>query len=531
MATLLIVEDEKPIRISLRAFLREDGHEVMLAEGVEEGLRLLEGSAVDLVITDLIMPRFSGFDLLGIVKERWPHIQVVVFTGEPTIEAAAQALRLGAFDFLSKPITKEDIRKVVDRALRMKEIEDEKRRLERENERYRKELEQLVEEKTRKLRESEERYRTLFENAGVGIGYYSPEGRAIAFNKLAAWFLGDKAEEALGKTPAEIFGPEAGGVFLERLLKASKSETGQDYLDHLPFPDGEKWFLSNYNRITDEAGTVIGVLAVSQDLSKQKNAERELKQLNATLTNVIEHTSEFILISDSQGKPVLFNTAYANIMKETLGLDMKPGIQPHTLLPDSETKAWWDSLHQRVLSGEDFREEFSFPMKDGGLRHFEIHYYPIIEDGEVTGFTEFTRDITERKETEEKLRKGELIFRRFFENIPHPTAICADLDGPAMVNGALASYLGYSEEELESRPVLETLEMITHPEDWEAETALFRQMLSGELTTASARKRYIHKDGRTLDAELTTKVFKDESGDFLFAMSVVTPLDGDQEGH
>ena len=101
---ILIIDDEKPIRETMAAFLRQHGHQVQEAPSGEEGLWLLEEHPVELVITDLKMAGISGIDVLRRVREQWPEIEVVLVTGDGTMDDAAAALRLGAYDFLIKPL-------------------------------------------------------------------------------------------------------------------------------------------------------------------------------------------------------------------------------------------------------------------------------------------------------------------------------------------------------------------------------------------------------------------------------------------
>ena len=101
---VLIIDDEKSIRETLGPFLQEQGHRVRLASSGEEGLWLLEEQPAELVITDLKMPGLSGIEVLGRVRERWPGVEVVLVTGYGTMDDAVAALRLGAYDFLIKPV-------------------------------------------------------------------------------------------------------------------------------------------------------------------------------------------------------------------------------------------------------------------------------------------------------------------------------------------------------------------------------------------------------------------------------------------
>ena len=151
MANILVVDDEKSIRITLGEFLRADGHEVRVAEDVMAATELMAAEEFDVVLTDIILPRVSGVDLLKTIRESLPHSLVIMMTGEPTIETAAESVRAGAFDYLAKPITKEIALKTVRNALKVKALNDEKQRLEAENRRYQQDLEHMVEERTEQL--------------------------------------------------------------------------------------------------------------------------------------------------------------------------------------------------------------------------------------------------------------------------------------------------------------------------------------------------------------------------------------------
>jgi signal transduction histidine kinase/DNA-binding response OmpR family regulator len=157
MARILIVDDEKSIRRTLSEFLRADGHEVGEAENAEVALQLLRERPFDLVVTDIILPRVSGVELLRSIRAAVPDILVVMMTGEPTVETASESLRAGATDYLFKPISKAAIQRVVANAERLKRLEDAKGRLEAENRSYQENLERLVEERTQQLRATEKR--------------------------------------------------------------------------------------------------------------------------------------------------------------------------------------------------------------------------------------------------------------------------------------------------------------------------------------------------------------------------------------
>lgn len=103
--TILLAEDEKDLRMTLKDFLEMKGYEVLEACNGLEALELSQKHAVDIVLTDLKMPKLDGLALLEALKEREAGIEVIFLTGQATLEDAIEALREGrSFDFLLKPI-------------------------------------------------------------------------------------------------------------------------------------------------------------------------------------------------------------------------------------------------------------------------------------------------------------------------------------------------------------------------------------------------------------------------------------------
>ena len=151
MARVLVVDDEKSIRNTMSEFLRIDGHEVWTAEDADAAGALMQAHSFDVVVTDIILPRVSGVTLLQRIKEQAPDVQVILMTGEPTVDTAVEAVRAGAYEYLSKPTGKGELLAAVGQAARVKALLDEKHRLEADNRRYREGLELMVGERTEAL--------------------------------------------------------------------------------------------------------------------------------------------------------------------------------------------------------------------------------------------------------------------------------------------------------------------------------------------------------------------------------------------
>jgi len=120
--TILIIDDEKNIREGLGAAFEMEGYEVRLAANGKEGLDLIAKGDIDLVITDLRMDGISGEEVLRRVTTETPGIPVIVLTGHGSIDAAVDAMRNGAYDFLTKPLNLDRLSMLVKRALERREL-------------------------------------------------------------------------------------------------------------------------------------------------------------------------------------------------------------------------------------------------------------------------------------------------------------------------------------------------------------------------------------------------------------------------
>ncbi len=116
--TILIVDDELNIRRILEQAFTKEGYQVYTAEGGHQALRLLNEKQIDLMLTDVVMPDMTGLELLKRAREKIPNLQVILMTAFGMIPTAVEAMRSGAYDFLTKPLDMDVLRKVVRNALR-----------------------------------------------------------------------------------------------------------------------------------------------------------------------------------------------------------------------------------------------------------------------------------------------------------------------------------------------------------------------------------------------------------------------------
>ncbi len=135
-ATILVADDDPGLRESLERTLTREGYGVVMASDGRAALERLQSGSIDLVLTDLKMPGLSGLDLLRAAKAMSPDIDVILLTAFGTVEEAVKAMKEGAYDFLSKPFRREQLLKLIDKAL-------ERRALIAQNRALRQQLEDL----------------------------------------------------------------------------------------------------------------------------------------------------------------------------------------------------------------------------------------------------------------------------------------------------------------------------------------------------------------------------------------------------
>jgi nitrogen regulation protein NR(I) len=122
---ILVIEDDETVRDVLRTFLKDKGFDVTIAVSGEAGLEVLRSEKFDLIITDLIMPGISGMDVLKEVIATKATTPVLVMTAFASVQTAVEAIRIGAFDYLTKPFNLEELMIVLDKALSVSKLQKE----------------------------------------------------------------------------------------------------------------------------------------------------------------------------------------------------------------------------------------------------------------------------------------------------------------------------------------------------------------------------------------------------------------------
>lgn len=259
MANILVVDDEESIRITLSSFLQHEGHSVRAEEDFDSAARALGQEAPDLIYVDILLGGESGIELLKIVKKADMNCPVIIITGEPSYETAAEAVRLGAFDYVAKPIVKDTLLRMTRVALKHKKLADDKIRLEREKERLRLNLEAI--------------FRSV------------PDAVITVDRKMRLLQSNDAAEKLLNVSGVSCIGEDCGTVFLPpyQMLCEVVRETlrtkkpVREYRVEVPKVSPPATMMVNCSPLLDHQQSFRGAVLVVRDISRLAGMERELK--------------------------------------------------------------------------------------------------------------------------------------------------------------------------------------------------------------------------------------------------------------
>ena len=126
MHSILVVDDEKGIRDFLEITLRKEGYAVTLASNGEEAIALCQERSFDIILADIRMPKGDGQMVLKQVKKIWPETIIILITAYGSLESAVEAMKEGAYDYLSKPFEVNEVKALLKNALRSRDLNRER---------------------------------------------------------------------------------------------------------------------------------------------------------------------------------------------------------------------------------------------------------------------------------------------------------------------------------------------------------------------------------------------------------------------
>ncbi|MDR0301890.1 MAG: sigma-54 dependent transcriptional regulator [Treponema sp.] len=131
MPSILIIDDEPGIRSALASILEDEKYKVFSAEDALAGIEILKSEIIDIVFLDVLLPKLGGIEALEKIKQEWPAVEIVMISGHANIDMAVRAVKLGAFEFLEKPLSLDKVLTICRNAVAIKKLREENKNLKR----------------------------------------------------------------------------------------------------------------------------------------------------------------------------------------------------------------------------------------------------------------------------------------------------------------------------------------------------------------------------------------------------------------
>lgn len=537
--TILTIDDEPIVRQSFRLFLEDLNYNVLEAESGVDGIDIFMAEKPDLVLVDLNMPYMDGLEVLEVLRERAPETPFIVISGTGRVSDIAQALRLGAWDYIFKPIHDLTVLEhAISRSLERASLLLEKKQ-------YQEQLEQQVMERTAQLRSSEEKYRLIFENLQDIYFETSLDGLILEMSPSVVATSLYTRSDLIGTNVTALYpNEEARNKMLDQIQKFGFVEQHEISLQN---KDGSMIPCSITARITPSRGEEpTKISGTIRNISDKKRTEAALieseKQYRSLVSNLPVGLSRHSI--DDGGSYITANKAFAAI----LGYDSVEELM--TTNPDSH----FSTINERKSLSELTKEDNLPPTELLAKRKDGTTIWTSLtataskdQNGKIEYIDTMLEDISLRKEAEETIRH--LSYYDFLTELPNRTmflyrlkqtlassrrnntysgTIIIDLDRFKAINEAL----GHNHGDVFLQHVAKRLVSLTRDDDTVAriggdEFAVIFNELSSSLDDAG---RFVQNIAEKIRQELTKPFYVEDHELFITASIGIAMFPTSEEG-
>lgn len=395
---VLIVEDERFDRDLLKKVVEGAGYTTQTAETFPEAKRMIRSTQFEVILADIYLGKDQGTSVLKIANKFQPDTPVVMITGDPSVETAADAIRLGAYDYLCKPVPIKSLRQVVQRAVELKGLRIEKKHIELENRQYRENLLGLVKEKTAKLEHSRKRYRTFFEYSRDPMYVTDGKGAFLYLNPSAIDLLMYSRKELMKMKLGLLFEKSSDGDLFQRELR--NSGTVIDFSAQLRKKNSTRIeCLLTARIIKNNQGEIVESAGIIRDTTPNKRAADKIRKQEEFLRYVLDTLPDAFLVVDTN----TYEVDMANAAAKINGIPSSKtcyGIT-HGLTHPCSQEGHRCILEELIKTKQPSIVEHIHHDSDGNTRSIEINGFPIFDSqGKLVKMIEYARDITKRKRLE-----------------------------------------------------------------------------------------------------------------------------------
>ena len=453
-ANVLIVDDEPHLTESLKTLLGGHGWTIQTSNRGRDAISRIQKECFDCILLDLVLPDANGFEILESIKKTSPESRVIVVTGYASIDSAVECLKLGAHDYLKKPINHEELLRRIQNNIEIKKLKEER---------------DLI---NGKLKLSEERYQYLVQNSPEIIYTLDEGGKFTFVNDSVTSLLGYEPAKLVGKHYAEIVHPDdldkAKNIFNDRRSSLRSMECTEIRLqantENGSTASGRKSIIVElkakgiYDREPHQEDKVFrGTYGVAQDITARKTAENELMVQKMHFQQLFENSPEGIAILDDRDRILNVNRGFARLFgystQECIGRPINGLIVPERYHEEAK------NLSRAVLkNAASQHEETVRRRKDGNEVDVSVLGYPIHFNDAQTGIYAIYSDITARKRSEKTINETLHKLRKAMGGIIHVMTSTVEARDPytaghqqrvAELARSIAQEMGLSMEEVD----------------------------------------------------------------------------------
>jgi len=375
-ATILVVDDSKIIRTILSGIVKKLGQNIMVASDGNTCIEIITTHQIDLLLLDINMSGKNGMEVLSYLRDHHFTIPVIMISGSNDIEQAVECLKMGAYDFLIKPVNPDKLAVTIKNVLAESE-----------------------------LRKNFKLFSSAISQNPLSIVITDINGIVKYINPAFTSVSGYTEKEVIGQTPRVLKSGKHSAAFYKNLWKTIRS--GNIWKGELinKNKNGELyWELATISPITGTNNKISHFISIKQDITENKKKLTELAASQMRFHDLADLLPQTIFEMDIHGM-----ISFTNRMGfETFGYtkeDLQKGV-PCILLfaPDDRAKVQFN-MQQRLKNIPFDNHEYTGLKKDGTSFPILVYTSRIIENGKLVGIRGIVLDISERKEAEAKLQE------------------------------------------------------------------------------------------------------------------------------
>ena len=460
--TVLVVEDNPDIVVSLQDLLTHDGYTVHTADSCAGALARLRAHHFNAVLLDVTLPDGDGLEVLATIQQLDPNLPVIIVTASTATEKTVGSLTRGAFAYMTKPYHREELRQTLRRAIGVQELGVKAQRAEH------------------LLTESEDRFRSLVESASDAIVVADGRGIIVSHNRSAATMFGYQQHELAGR-PLTVLMPSRyhcrHNAGIARLEAGGTSRLTGSVVELQGLKQDGTEFSIELSLATWKTGTGNFYSGIIRDISQRKETERALDELRRRHSLILTQAGEGIFGIDRQGLATFVNPRAASMLgysvEDLIGRPMH-ALLHHTRIDGTPYPDDSCPIYAALHDGEIHRVTNEVFWKRNGTS-FPVEYVssPMWEDDTVAGAVVVFHDTTKQWRIESGLREREdrleCVIRGssdgFWDGQILPGRSWDDPHTPVWWSPRVRELLGYSREEFPD--ILESWTSRLHPEDRE----------------------------------------------------------------